>query len=96
MIKPTIFALSLIATPVHAECHHYKYWGFKFPQHCGWAYRPVVAQAKPVPDIPVAVMPPLSDQEEHDRAVRDHHDEINRLMKALKDSEVAAGQGSGE
>lgn len=80
-------AIPLVVSPAHA-CHRFSVWKFPFPQRCAVAKvdhawfveigEPAVAAADE--RTPAQV----SDQREHDEAVRQHKDELNDMLMLLQ------------
>lgn len=89
-----IVAAALMVSPAHA-CHRFSVWKFPFPQRCAVAHvdhawfveigAPAVAAADE--RTPAQV----SDQREHDEAVRQHKGELNDLLMLLQTDDTLAG-----
>ena len=86
MVIRAALAGLLLATPASAACHHYTYWGYRFPQQpCA-----VVAQQQihvyqspgVIATIPV-VLPPPTEEEQRAAAI----DRLRPLLDALVNSE---------
>ncbi len=92
-------AFMLVATPA-AACHRFHTWRYPWPQRCGVA-APAPVQAPQDRSYYVEIVErdtrtpdQISDYDEHNFAVLQHHEEINRMMVILhaeEDARAAAG-----
>jgi hypothetical protein len=91
------------AQQAEAKCRHFSIWKFHYPQSCRVGWTALAAPAKKrdaswyveVVSAPAASPPPPPqprsqaeiDRAEHDAAVTEHKDELNRLLHDLQEDE---------
>jgi hypothetical protein len=97
MIKKSlaIMAITILSVQDAQACHRFSRWYYPTPQRCSvgrdktWFVEvtkmPVVAQ----PERDLRTPEQINDEEEHQRMVAQHKDELNELLLKLKEDESA-------
>ena len=93
-MRRAALALAFVLAASPASPHCYSVWHYPTPQHCGGVY----ARAPRTWYVEITKPPPvekderspqdIADQAEHDKAVADHHSEINIQLMILHAKEM--------
>lgn len=89
--RALLIASMLVITGNPAEaCHRFSVWRYPTPQHCGvtverdW-YVEFKLPPSPLTKPDLRTPEQIREQAEHDKAIADHKDELNRLLRDLHD-----------